>query len=45
MKIQMKIVIFTAVKNQCMLHGRVFVMVFRFAFVRENLSTAHFNIC
>ena len=25
-KIQMKIVIFTAVKNRCMLHGRVFVM-------------------
>ena len=24
--IQMKIVIFTAVKNRCMLHGRVFVM-------------------
>ena len=26
-KIQMKIVIFTAVKNCCMLHGRVFVMI------------------
>ena len=25
-KIQMKIVIFTPVKNRCMLHGRVFVM-------------------
>ena len=25
-KIQLKIVIFTAVKNRCMLHGRVFVM-------------------
>ena len=26
-KIQPKIVIFTAVKNRCMLHGRVFVIV------------------
>ena len=26
-KIQLKIVIFTAVKNRCILHGRVFVMV------------------
>ena len=26
---QPKIVIFTAVKNRCMLHGRVFVMTFR----------------
>ena len=25
-KFQMKIVIFTAVKNRCMLHGRVFIM-------------------
>ena len=25
-KIQLKIVIFTAVKNRCILHGRVFVM-------------------
>ena len=25
---QLKIVIFTAVKNRCILHGRVFVMVF-----------------
>ena len=25
-KYQMKIVIFTAAKNHCMLHGRVFVM-------------------
>ena len=25
-KNQLKIVIFTAVKNRCMLHGRVFVM-------------------
>ena len=25
-KIQLKIVIFTAVKNRCMFHGRVFVM-------------------
>ena len=25
-KFQLKIVIFTAVKNRCMLHGRVFVM-------------------
>ena len=25
-KIKMKIVIFTAVKNRCILHGRVFVM-------------------
>ena len=25
-KIQMKIFIFTAVKNRCILHGRVFVM-------------------
>ena len=24
---QMKIVIFTAVRNRCMLHGRVFVMI------------------
>ena len=34
-KIQMKIVIFTAVKNRCMLHGRVFVMLG----VYENLET------
>ena len=26
-KIQLKIVIFTAVKNHCILHGRVFVMI------------------
>ena len=26
-KIQLKIVIFTAVKNCCLLHGRVFVMI------------------
>ena len=26
-KNQLKIVIFTAVKNRCILHGRVFVMV------------------
>ena len=26
-KAQLKIVIFTAVKNRCMLHGRVFVML------------------
>ena len=26
-KIQLKIVIFTAVKNRCILHGRVFVMI------------------
>ena len=26
-KIQLKVVIFTAVKNSCMLHGHVFVMV------------------
>ena len=26
-KFQLKIVIFTAVKNRCILHGRVFVMV------------------
>ena len=26
---QPKIVIFTAVKNSCMLHGRVFVMFFK----------------
>ena len=25
--IQMKIIIFTAVKNRCILHGRVFVML------------------
>ena len=25
-KIQLKIVIFTAMKNRCILHGRVFVM-------------------
>ena len=25
--IQLKIVIFTTVKNRCMLHGRVFVMI------------------
>ena len=34
-KIQMKIVIFTAVKNRCMLHGPVFVMK---AWCRQNLS-------
>ena len=28
-KIQLKIVIFTAVKNRCKLHGRVFVMSVR----------------
>ena len=28
-KIQLKIIIFTAMKNRCMLHGRVFVMSFR----------------
>ena len=28
-KIQMKIVIFTAVKNRCMLHRRVFVMALK----------------
>ena len=27
-KIQRKIVIFTAVKNRCILHGRVFVMTY-----------------
>ena len=26
--IQLKIVIFTAMKNRCILHGRVFVMLF-----------------
>ena len=26
-RIQLKIVIFTAVKNRCILHGRVFVML------------------
>ena len=26
-KIQLKIVIFTAVKNHCILHGRVFIML------------------
>ena len=31
-KIQPKIVIFTAVKNRCMLHGHVFVMSFLFPF-------------
>ena len=29
-KFQLKIVIFTAVKNRCILHGRVFVMPFSF---------------
>ena len=29
-KIQLKIVIFTAVKNRCILHGRVFVMISKF---------------
>ena len=29
-KSQRKIVIFTAVKNRCILHGRVFVMKFNF---------------
>ena len=28
LKNQLKIVIFTAVKNRCILHGRVFVMVY-----------------
>ena len=28
-KFQLKIVIFTAVKNPCMLHGRFFVMCYR----------------
>ena len=28
-KFQPKIVIFTAVKNRCMLHGRVFIMITR----------------
>ena len=27
-KIKLKIVIFTAVKSRCILHGRVFVMIF-----------------
>ena len=27
-KIKLKIVIFTAVKNRCILHGRVFVMLY-----------------
>ena len=27
-KIQLKIVIFTAMENRCILHGRVFVMIF-----------------
>ena len=29
-KIQLKIVIFTAVKNHCIFHGRVFVMILHF---------------
>ena len=29
-KIKLKIVIFTAVKNRCILHGRVFVMGIQF---------------
>ena len=31
---QMKIIIFTAVKNSCILHGRVFVMFFLGAGIR-----------
>ena len=33
---QMKIVIFTAVKNRCMLHGRVFVMILILNNIIEN---------
>ena len=36
-KNQLKIVIFTAVKNRCILHGRVFEMSFEmFALVESN---------
>ena len=34
-KFQLKIVIFTAMKNRCMLHGRVFVMT---GFAHSNFS-------
>ena len=39
-KFQPKIVIFTAVKNQCMLHGRVFVMNHHFELFRVRVRVA-----
>ena len=41
--IQTKIVIFTAVKNRCMLHGRVFVM-YKFACFNSH-KLGYVNIC
>ena len=38
-KIQPKIVIFTAVKNRCMLHGRVFVMLFLTTYQTNHVRT------
>ena len=38
-KIQLKIVIFTAMENRCILHGRVFVMIFLvFRFLDATIS-------
>ena len=37
-KIQLKIVIFTAVKNRCMLHGRVFVMPLLYYLLPDDLT-------
>ena len=42
-KFQMKIVIFTAVKNRCILHGRVFVMSIIPIFLNSNANICHFS--
>ena len=42
-KIELKIVIFTAVKNRCMLHGHVFVMMIYFRLLTGGCLLLHEN--
>ena len=41
---QMKIVIFTAVNNRCMLHGRVFVMCLVLSIAKFTLVPVEVNL-
>ena len=42
--IQLKIVIFTAMKNRCILHGRVFVMILKKSFTHLSFGYNCLNL-